>query len=213
MAKYGKASYWDDRYTKDPEPFDWYQRFSGLKDLLSQYIRKDDNILMVGAGNSRLSEDMFDEGYTTITNIDISRVCTEQMIERCRRAWIYKPALTWQTMNVCALDYPDESFNAVIDKGTLDSVLCGEGSTANVAKMCMEISRALKPKGVYLICSYGVPDNRMQYLENDDYSWTVTVHSIPKPTISAAAVPDTKDANSVHYIYVCKKGGTAEEGS
>lgn len=64
-------------------------------------------------------------------------------------------------MNVCALDYPDESFNGVIDKGTLDSVLCGEGSTANVAKMCMEISRVLKPNGVYFICSYGVPDNRM----------------------------------------------------
>lgn len=53
----------------------------------------------------------------------------------------------------------------------------------------------------------------MQYLENDDYSWTVTVHTIPKPTISAAAVPDTRDAESVHYLYVCKKGGTAEEGA
>lgn len=68
----------------------------------------------------------------------------------------------WQIMNVCVLDYPDESFNAVIDKGTLDSVLCGEGSTANVAKMCMEVSRVLKPNGVYFICSYGVPDNRLQ---------------------------------------------------
>lgn len=68
----------------------------------------------------------------------------------------------WSMMNVCALDYPDESFNAVIDKGTLDSVLCGEGSTANVAKMCMETSRVLKPNGVYFICSYGVPDNRLQ---------------------------------------------------
>lgn len=65
-------------------------------------------------------------------------------------------------MNVCALDFPDESFNTVIDKGTLDSVLCGEGSTANVAKMCMEISRVLKPNGVYFICSYGVPYNRLQ---------------------------------------------------
>ena len=73
-----------------------------------------------------------------------------------------KPALMWQMMNVCALDYPDESFNAVVDKGTLDSVLCGEGSTANVAKMCMEISRVLKPNGVYFVCSYGVPDNRLQ---------------------------------------------------
>lgn len=209
MAQYGKASYWDERYTKDVDTFDWYQRYSGLKDWMSQYLRKDDNILMVGAGASRLSEDMFDDGYMTIINIDISRVVIDQMIARYRD----KPALMWQTMNACALDFPDESFNAVVDKGTLDSVLCGEGSTANVAKMCMEISRVLKPNGVYFICSYGVPDNRMQYLENDDYSWTVTVHTIPKVTISAAAVPDTRDAESVHYLYVCKKGGTAEEGA
>ncbi|CAM9482898.1 unnamed protein product [Choristocarpus tenellus] len=84
MAQYGKTSYWDDRYTKDPEPFDWYQRYSGLKDWIAQFIRKDDNILMVGAGNSRLTEDMYDNGFANLTNIDISRVCTEQMIERCR---------------------------------------------------------------------------------------------------------------------------------
>ena len=38
------------------------------------------------------------------------------------------------------------------------------------------------------------------------------MHTVPKPTVSATAVPDTKDANSVHYIYVCQKGGTADEG-
>lgn len=63
----------------------FFQRYSGLKDWMSQYIRKDDNILMVGAGNSRLSEDMFDDGYMTITNIDISRVVIDQMIARYRQ--------------------------------------------------------------------------------------------------------------------------------
>jgi len=66
--------------------------------------------------------------------------------------------------------------------------------------------------GVFFIVSYGVPDNRLQYLENEDYSWNVTVHTVPKPTVSATAVPDTKDANSVHYIYVCQKGGSSDEG-
>lgn len=101
----------------------------------------------------------------------------------------------------------------------------------------------MRPKGVLFVVSYGIPDNRLQYLENEDYSWTVTVHTIresmadfimfhplssgfkaarcmahltlhacacgtaAKPTVSATAVPDTKDANSVHYIYVCQKGG------
>lgn len=60
------------------------QRYSGLKDWILQYVRKDDNILMVGCGNSRLSEDMFDEGFTTITNIDVSRVVIDLMIARYR---------------------------------------------------------------------------------------------------------------------------------
>lgn len=136
MAQYGKTSYWDERYTKDPEPFDWYQRYSGIKDLAAQYVKKDDNILMAGAGNSRISEDMYEDGYQTIANVDISRVVIDQMIEKYRD----KPALTWQQMNMCALEFPDESFDAVVDKGTLDSILCGEGSTANVAKMCQEVN-------------------------------------------------------------------------
>ena len=102
---------------------------------------------MSGCGNSRLTEDMFEDGYTSITNIDISRVCIEQMVERYKD----KPTLQWQQMNCCALDFPDETFDVVLDKGTLDSVLCGEGSTANTAKMCSEVSRVLKPNGVFLI--------------------------------------------------------------
>ena len=47
-------------------------------------------------------------------------------------------------------------------------------------------------------------------LENKEYNWTVTVKTVPKPTVSATAVPDTKDASSVHYIYIMQKGGDQE---
>jgi len=209
MAQYGKSSYWDERYTKDPEAFDWYQRYTGIQELIQKYVKKDANILMAGCGNSRLSEDMLDDGYTTIANVDISRVVIDAMAQK----YADKQALTWQQMNVCALDFGDESFDAVIAKGLMDAILCGEGSTANVAKMCMEVSRVLKPSGVFVIVSYGVPENRMQYLEIDDYAWSVTSHTVPKPTVSASAAGgDTKDANAVHYVYVCTKGGTNDEG-
>ncbi|GMH52473.1 hypothetical protein TL16_g01238, partial [Triparma laevis f. inornata] len=190
MAQYGKTAYWDERYTKDPEPFDWYQRYSGVRDLIAQYIKKEDNILVAGCGNSRLSEDLYEDGYSSITNIDISRVVIDQMTDKYKE----KPALTWQQqhsntarfarrssqMNVCSLEFPDESYDAVIGKATMDAVLCGEGSTANIAKMCSEVSRVLNGSGVFFIVSYGVPDNRLNYLENDDYAWTVTVHTVPK---------------------------------
>lgn len=151
----------------------------------------------------------FSSGYNTITNIDVSRVVIDQMIDRYKD----KPTLQWQQMNVTGLDFPDETFDVVIAKATVDAVLCGEGSTANIAKFCSEVSRVLKPTGCFFIVSYGVPDNRLNYLEKEDiYSWSVTVHTVPKPTVSAAAVPSAEDANGVHYIYICSKGGAAEEG-
>ena len=82
-------------------------------------------------------------------------------------------------MNCTALEFPDEAFDAVIDKGTLDSILCGEGSTSNVGKALSEITRALKPNGVLLMLSYGIPDNRLSYLDNDAYHWSVQVHTVP----------------------------------
>ena len=53
MAQYGKQEYWDDRYMKDKEQFDWYQRYSGLKDVITQYLQPTYQVLNVGAGNSR----------------------------------------------------------------------------------------------------------------------------------------------------------------
>jgi len=53
MAQYGKQEYWEDRYQKDKEQFDWYQRYTGIKDITTQYIQPNHTILNVGAGNSR----------------------------------------------------------------------------------------------------------------------------------------------------------------
>ena len=59
MAQYGKSEYWEDRYQKDKEQFDWYQRYAQLSDIVTQYVNKGDNILNVGCGNSRKSLTFF----------------------------------------------------------------------------------------------------------------------------------------------------------
>ena len=149
MAQYGKASYWDDRYTKDPEPFDWYQRYDGIKEILSTYVKKEDQVLMSGAGNSRLSEDMASDGYKSIFNIDISKVVVEQMVAKTGD----RMGFEWKQMDATSLDFADENFDAVVDKALMDSLLCGEGSTANVNKMCSEVSRCVTPNGGQRCCN------------------------------------------------------------
>lgn len=55
------------------------------------------------------------------------------------------------------------SFDVVIDKGTFDSILCGEGSDTNAEKALSEIYRVLVPTGVYICISYGIPEQRENY--------------------------------------------------
>ena len=54
-------------------------------------------------------------------------------------------------------------FNVVLDKGTLDSVLCGDNSVPNAEKMMQEIHRILAPNGVYICVTYGDEEHRKKY--------------------------------------------------
>eukprot|EP01089_Gocevia_fonbrunei_P008222 TRINITY_DN198_c0_g2_i1.p1 TRINITY_DN198_c0_g2~~TRINITY_DN198_c0_g2_i1.p1 ORF type:complete len:129 (-),score=13.08 TRINITY_DN198_c0_g2_i1:30-416(-) len=108
---YGDHSYWDDRYSKDPEVFDWYQRYSGIKHLIEPNLPKTEKILMVGCGNSRLSEDMVQDGYgaKSIINIDISSVVIDSMKSRL-------PDLDWRVMDVTDLsELESGTFGGVVD--------------------------------------------------------------------------------------------------
>ena len=51
-------------------------------------------------------------------------------------------------MDVRALEYDLDEFDCVIDKGLLDTVLCGLHSTANVHKMLTNVWEVMKPGGV-----------------------------------------------------------------
>ena len=67
-------------------------------------------------------------------------------------------------MDVRALKYEDNSFDLIIDKSTIDALLCGDFSFINVATMTKEVQRTLKIGGIYMIISYGQPDNRIFHL-------------------------------------------------
>ena len=87
MAHYGQPSYWEGRYTKDAEPFDWLQRYSAplLRELINAHIPRDGAILMSGCGSSTMSEDMVDDGYVGgIANVDISRTVVDDLADRLK---------------------------------------------------------------------------------------------------------------------------------
>lgn len=230
---YGDALYWDARYIQEAGSFDWYQRYSALRPFVRRYIPTSSRVLMVGCGNAVMSEDMVKDGYEEIMNIDISSVAIEMM----RRKHEHIHQLQYMQMDVKDMSFfPDESFDCVIDKGTLDSLMCGTDAPISASRMLGEVSRLLKPGGIYMLITYGDPTVRMPHLGRPVYNWKVELYVIPRPGFQKPAgstslaksylepVPTTEkglllpgfvleDPDS-HYIYICEKmDETAELGN
>ncbi|CAL1411758.1 unnamed protein product [Linum trigynum] len=222
---YGDALYWDARYVEEAGSFDWYQRYSSLRPFVRHYVPTSSRVLMVGCGNALMSEDMVKDGYEDIMNIDISSVAIEMMSKK----YEYIPQLKYMKMDVREMSaFADDSFGSVIDKGTLDSLMCGNDAPISAAQMLGEVSRLLKPGGTYMLITYGDPKVRMPHLMRPVYNWKIMLYIIPRPGFHKPApgssssscaylepVPITEngllpvdyvlqDPDS-HFIYICKK--------
>ncbi|TYI15147.1 hypothetical protein ES332_A08G167000v1 [Gossypium tomentosum] len=221
---YGDALYWDSRYIQEAGgAFDWYQRYSSLRPFVRRYVPTSSRVLMVGCGNALMSEDMVKDGYEDIMNIDISSVAIEMM----RRKYEFVPQLKYMQMDVRDMSFfPDESFDSVMDKGTLDSLMCGTDAPISASRMLGEVSRLLKPGGTYMLITYGDPSARMPHLNRPTYGWNIFLYNLPRPDFKRPGgcsstksylepIPITEkgllpadfvleDPDS-HFIYVCKK--------
>lgn len=63
------------------------------------------------------------------------------------------------------MTYPDKSFDLVIDKTTMDSLLCSDTPDLNVAKMLYHSYRVLSDDGYYFALSYAKPSQRLHHLQ------------------------------------------------
>lgn len=129
-----------------------------FRGIITTHVPKESAILVPGCGSSTLSEDLLDDGFTGgIASFDISRTVVDDLANRLKD----RKGLSFQIMNCTALNFPDACFGAVIDKGALDCLLCGENSTANTGRYTHEVARVLKPGGVFIIVSYAAPELRL----------------------------------------------------
>jgi hypothetical protein len=93
--------------------------------------------------------------------VDISPVVIDQM-----RIMDQLPGQTWEVADCrCMPQYQDASFGSVLDKGTLDAVLCSSHGTADAAAYIDEVYRLLVPGGVFLLVSLGQPQARLAALK------------------------------------------------
>ncbi|KAG4956740.1 hypothetical protein JHK85_043120 [Glycine max] len=219
---YGEPWYWDNRYSNEPGPFDWYQKYLTLAPITNLYVPPAQPVLVVGCGNSGTEGMVVDGGYTDVVNIDISSVVIKAMKTKHQDC----PKLKFMKMDARDMsDFESGSFGAVIDKGTLDSILVSVVMVMLIGMLqLMTHYRVLKDKGVYVLVTYGAPLYRLRLLR-ESCSWTIKLHVIEKLASEEKSdnpvweltkpVPLNDDGSSVeealgqnpdvHYIYICTK--------
>ncbi|XP_071343099.1 eEF1A lysine and N-terminal methyltransferase [Trachinotus anak] len=145
--EFSSAEYWERFFKKRGEKaFEWYGDYNKLCGVLHKYIKVQDQVLVVGCGNSELSEQLYDVGYKHLTNIDISETVVSHMNQRNAER---RPGLTFQQVDATQTPYEDASYQAALDKGTLDA-MASEEEGALARNMLTEVGRVLSVGGRYV---------------------------------------------------------------
>ena len=163
-----KKDYWETRFQSE-DSYEWLVSYENVRSYLEMSVKKSDKILVVGCGNSPFSNDLYDGGFENIVNIDFSAVVIEKMaIENGDT----RPKMQWICMDMLQLDFPDASFDVVIDKAAMDAIMVDEKdvwdpdqSIINDAdRMCYGITRVLTYGGIFFQISFAQPHFRTKYL-------------------------------------------------
>ncbi|CDQ73506.1 unnamed protein product [Oncorhynchus mykiss] len=195
--EFSSAEYWERFFKKRGEKaFEWYGDYNKLCGMLHKYIKPRDKVLVVGCGNSELSEQLYDVGYRHLTNIDISETVVNHMNQKNAKQ---RPDLTFQTVDATQTPYEDGSYQAVLDKGTLDAMASQEGALAG--RMLAEVGRVLGIGGRYVCVTLAQESVIKLAVEHFiQVGWAVRLHCLGDPE----SQEDSSFALPV-FVLVCTK--------
>lgn len=95
------------------------------------------------------------------------------------------PEMTFECADITEglQSFEDGSYDLIICKGTLDSILCSNGAILKTKQMMEECHRLLDSKhGALFVVSYGAPEDRRVYFENEEDEWwpNINIHKVAK---------------------------------
>uniref|UniRef100_A0A4W5NUF5 eEF1A lysine and N-terminal methyltransferase n=1 Tax=Hucho hucho TaxID=62062 RepID=A0A4W5NUF5_9TELE len=196
--EFSSAEYWERFFKKRGEKaFEWYGDYNKLCGVLHKYIKPRDKVLVVGCGNSELSEQLYDVGYRHLTNIDISETVVNHMNQKNAKQ---RPDLTFQTVDATQTPYEDGSYHVALDKGTLDAMASQEEG-ALAGRMLAEVGRVLGIGGRYVCVTLAQESVIKLAVEHFiQVGWAVRLHCLgdsESQEVSSFALPV--------FVLVCTK--------
>merc|ERR1712046_230543 len=202
--QYGTLDFWKTRYSKDGgEPFEWLQSYELIQGLVNeQFSNKSARVLNVGCGRSNLVKEMYRDGYSAIEGVD----WVPHLIRHCNDD---NPNIKFVESPVSDLDQKSEagSIQYVIDKGLLDSILCGANSTQNAYTYLMQVKKCLLPGGKFIIISHGPPKKREEHLTRKSLGMSLENRKFSKPEAKNVNPTAMGMSDAFHYAYILTNSG------
>lgn len=200
-AQYLENDYWNTRFEAEQQ-YDWFKDYSQFKHLLTPHIQPSNSILILGCGNSSLTQDLYEDGYKDLTSIDLSPVVINNM--QATAAAVSQCDIKWQVADMLDLPFADHTFDVVIEKGTMDVLFVDNDqpfdARAEVKKrvfqMLHETHRVLKSDGLFVSVTFAQPHFRKPFLLSQEFSWNISV--------------STFGEGFHYYVYTLQKGRRTE---
>lgn len=105
------------------------------------------------------------------------------------------PDVEWVAGDCTDLEFRAATFDAVLDKGTLDALCCDAAAAKTTGRRYVaECFRVLRPGGVLFVASFGSPEMRRSHLEAS--AWE---------SISVETLEIAERRNDRVYVYILKK--------
>lgn len=156
-VSYSSQEYWESRYQEVQGFHEWYCSYDNLKPLLEQKISLSHSVLEIGCGDSPLLPGLAEAGHMGLLHgIDFSKSIILKLINDQTKKSELCIAAEYLEMDARHLRYENDSWDIVLDKGTLDAMLCDKKTgLVNARELTGEACRVLKKSsGVIVFISH-----------------------------------------------------------
>jgi len=179
----------------DVDHFDHFMdAVDAVKAGLPRHVRKDTEILHLGAGTSLVGPTLYNMGYRCVTNIDIDAAAMDAMAHR----FAALSEMQFVAMDACDTKVPAQSFGLIFDKALLDTLIADQPLKAE--QYLRECQRLLTPGGSLVVISHGVPEKRLPLLAQAlrvNPAVNIQVRTVPKPRVPGFEL----GASSDYFVY------------
>lgn len=195
--QFGLPEYWDRRYNKDQDSYDWFISWPDISKNVEKFLnnnQKFDKSLNIGCGNSPMFLHI-EKYFNYVYNIDISNIVIDQMKEK------YKDdqKQLFLQMDCETLGFPNLFFDVVFDKGTLDAIGCGENSRSKLINSIIQVFRVLTINGLFIEITCGFI---MPYIQKGSQFRGKNLHY---ELIHSEKILSPINKGQIIYIYIFRK--------